>query len=184
MIVNVWIIWLWFTSNDEWLGMEATASDSGTNWITIRNVLENILENIKRPSSWTGLGFIWQCLLPKFSYASKCPTRCQGHCIHRMWPYTVRCRYNAVNFLKKYSQRTTHSSPVKARYGMSFVDPASDWYSSRVPAIIYAVSYYIGPHNNDTRLIPSHIHVELFTLNIKTLSYHNKAPVCTMFSNN
>ena len=39
---------------------------------------------------------------------------------------TVWCCYNAVNFLKKYSQKTPLSSPVRARYGVSFVDPASD----------------------------------------------------------
>ena len=39
--------------------------------------------------------------------------------------YTMRRRYNAVNFLK-YSRKTPHSSPVRARYGVSFVDPASD----------------------------------------------------------
>ena len=33
--------------------------------------------------------------------------------------YTVLWRYNAVSFLKKYSQKTPHSSPIRARYGMS-----------------------------------------------------------------
>ena len=35
---------------------------------------------------------------------------------------------------------------------MSFVDPASDWYSASVPAIIHAISYYTEPRYNDTRL--------------------------------
>ena len=32
---------------------------------------------------------------------------------------TMRCRYIAVKFLKKYQQKTRHSSPVRARYGVS-----------------------------------------------------------------
>ena len=39
-----------------------------------------------------------------------------------------------------------------ARYGVSFVDPASDWCSALVFAIIYAISYYIGPRYNGTLL--------------------------------
>ena len=39
-------------------------------------------------------------------------------------------------------------STQRASYGVSFVDPASDWYSASVPVTIYAVSYYIGPRNN------------------------------------
>ena len=57
-------------------------------------------------------------------------------------------RHNAVKFLKKYSQKMPHSSPIRVSYGVSFVDPASAW----VPAIIYAISYYTGPHYNGTRL--------------------------------
>ena len=34
------------------------------------------------------------------------------------------------------------------RYGVSFVGPASDWYSASVPVIIYAISYNIGPYHN------------------------------------
>ena len=41
---------------------------------------------------------------------------------------------------------------ARARYEMSFVDPAFDWYSAWVPAIIYAISHYIGSSNNDTPL--------------------------------
>ena len=67
-------------------------------------------------------------------------------------PFTVRCRYDAINFIKKYSQKTPHSSPVRARYGASFVDSASDWYSASVPAMIYAISCYIWPRYNGTRL--------------------------------
>ena len=53
---------------------------------------------------------------------------------------TVQCCYNAVN-----SQKTPHSSPIRMRYGVSFVDPASDWYHAPVPVIIYVISYNIGP---------------------------------------
>ena len=35
---------------------------------------------------------------------------------------------------------------------MSFVDPASDWYSASVPVIIYVISYNNGPRYNGTRL--------------------------------
>ena len=65
------------------------------------------------------------------------------------WKSMVWCRYNAVYFLKIVKKNNTHSSP---RYGMSFVDPASVWYSSWVPAIIYVISYYIGPHYTGTPL--------------------------------
>ena len=39
-----------------------------------------------------------------------------------------------------------------ARYGVPFVNPASDWYSAWDPTIIYAVSYYIGMSYNSTPL--------------------------------
>ena len=52
----------------------------------------------------------------------------------------------------KYSQKKPYSSPVRARYGVSFVDPASDWYSASVAVIIYIIYCYIGPRYNGTRL--------------------------------
>ena len=57
-------------------------------------------------------------------------------------------------FSQKYSQNTPYSSPIKATYMyvVSFVYPASDWYSVSVPAIIYAISYYIRPHYDGTWL--------------------------------
>ena len=64
----------------------------------------------------------------------------------------MRCRYNAVDFLNKYSQKTPYSSPVWARYGVSFVDTASEWYSAWFSAIIYIISYYIGARYNGTWL--------------------------------
>ena len=53
-----------------------------------------------------------------------------------MFLTTVQCRYDVANFLKNMNKSTSHSSPVRARYGMSFVDPAPDWYCASVPAII------------------------------------------------
>ena len=48
--------------------------------------------------------------------------------------------------------RSTHSSPVRARYGVSFVDIASDWYFASAPAIFNAISYCFVPRYNGTRL--------------------------------
>ena len=55
---------------------------------------------------------------------------------------TVECCY----------KKTPHSSPIRASYEVSFVDPAADWYSARVPVIIHTISYYIGPRYNSTQL--------------------------------
>ena len=38
------------------------------------------------------------------------------------------------------------------RYGVPFVDPASDWYSASVPVIIYVIFYNIGAHYKGTRM--------------------------------
>ena len=40
---------------------------------------------------------------------------------------------------------------MRVRYGVSIVDPASDWYSASVPVIIYAISYNTGPCYNGTQ---------------------------------
>ena len=69
----------------------------------------------------------------------------------------LKATYSAMpllrgQFSKKYQQKAPHSSPVRARYGVSFVDPGSDWYSSSVSTIINAVSYYIAPRYNGTLL--------------------------------
>ena len=55
-------------------------------------------------------------------------------------------------FSHKHSQKTPHSSPARVRYGVSFVDWASDWYSASVPVIVYVISYDITPRYNGTRL--------------------------------
>ena len=69
---------------------------------------------------------------------------------------TVWCRYRAVSFLTNI-QKTVHSSPVRVKYGVLFVDPASDWYSASIPVIINVMSYNIGPCYNGTQLYFSHI---------------------------
>ena len=71
--------------------------------------------------------------------------------VTQKWHVTVRCCYNTVNFLK-YSQKTPHSSPIRVRYGVSFVDPASDWYHASVHVSIYEIFYNIRLHYNGTRL--------------------------------
>ena len=53
-------------------------------------------------------------------------------------------------FSHKYSQNKPHSSPVRAKYGVSFVNPAADWYS--VAVITHLISYNIGPHYNNMQL--------------------------------
>ena len=65
---------------------------------------------------------------------------------------TVPSRYNAVNFIKKYSPKTPHSSPVRVSYGVSFVGPAFNWYSTSVLETMYAIYCYTGPRYNGTRL--------------------------------
>ena len=68
-------------------------------------------------------------------------------------PQFIQC--NVVITWSIFSQiftKDTHSSPVRAKYGGSFVDSASDWYSASVSAIIYTISYYFGLRYNDTRL--------------------------------
>ena len=66
-------------------------------------------------------------------------------------------QYSAMPFItwsisSKIFTKDTHSLPVRVRYGVSFVGPASEWYFAWVPAIIYAISYYTGPHYNSTQL--------------------------------
>ena len=62
-----------------------------------------------------------------------------------MYPCIVLCHYNAVNFLANIHE--SHS-PIKARYVVSFVDPASDGYFASVPVISYAIFYNVGLHYN------------------------------------
>ena len=78
-----------------------------------------------------------------------------------MWPGVTYIQCGTVItrsfFFQKYSRKAPHSSPVGARYGVSFVGSAPEWYSASVPAMIYAICWYIGPRYNGTRLYSSAI---------------------------
>ena len=52
-------------------------------------------------------------------------------------------------------QMASHSSPVRARYGVSFVNIISDSYFAPVIVVPYVKSCYIGPCYNGTPLYPS-----------------------------
>ena len=72
---------------------------------------------------------------------------------HDKWHTYQKCRKllqcGAVITRSIFSQIFT---PVRARYGVSHVDPASEWYFASVLAIIYVISYNIWPRYNGTRL--------------------------------
>ena len=68
----------------------------------------------------------------------------------------VRCRYNAVNFLLTFSQNTSHSSPVRARYGMYFVGSNCGSYFASVTAMMYAIACFILLCYNGIRLYRPH----------------------------
>ena len=61
---------------------------------------------------------------------------------------TVRCCYNAVNFLA--NPHNIH--PFRARYGVSFVSTHSDIWNAWVNAVLYELSCYTGLRYNGTRL--------------------------------
>ena len=67
-------------------------------------------------------------------------------------PYTMWCRFNAVNFLANIHKMTPHSSPIRVSYGVSYVDPAPDWYFASGPVIICVITYNIGPRYHTTWL--------------------------------
>ena len=63
--------------------------------------------------------------------------------------------YSAVplkrgQFSHKYPQKTPQNSPVRARYGVSFVDPVSNSYSASISVIINVIPYNIEPCYNGT----------------------------------
>ena len=80
--------------------------------------------------------------------------------------HTVACSLRLwlqqITFLKKAilccvwkgtsSQKTLYMSPVRVRYGMSFVYYNSDLYSARVISMVYASSFWIAPYYNGTQL--------------------------------
>ena len=51
-----------------------------------------------------------------------------------------KVQFGAVITQSIFSQKTPHSSPVRAGYGVSFVDTTSDLYSALVPVIISEIS--------------------------------------------
>ena len=55
-------------------------------------------------------------------------------------------------FFQKSPQRSFHSSPVKASYGVSFVGSNSGWYLVSATAVIRAITWYIGPRFSGSRL--------------------------------
>ena len=48
------------------------------------------------------------------------------------------------------SRKTPHSSPVRARYGVSLVSINSYLCAASITAALYVISFYIGPRCNDT----------------------------------
>ena len=54
----------------------------------------------------------------------------------------VRCRYDAVDFLQNTHKRHPHSSPVRSRFGVSFVSSKSDLCSgvTVVISVLYEIS--------------------------------------------
>ena len=55
---------------------------------------------------------------------------------------TVRCRYNAVGFLKNPHNHNPNSSPVRARYEVSFVNSNADLYYVSLSAVRYVICYF------------------------------------------
>ena len=55
-------------------------------------------------------------------------------------------------FSPKFTRKTLHSSPARARYGMSLVDQNPDAHSASVTEVMHAILCYIGPRYNGTRL--------------------------------
>ena len=74
-----------------------------------------------------------------------------------------------------------HSSPVRARYEVHFVDSASDLYSASVTLIVYVISYNIGPRYNGTWLyMPSHYLHQCWIIIV--INHRGHWPMCTLLS--
>ena len=77
-------------------------------------------------------------------------------------------------FSPKFSQDTSHSSPVRARYGMYFVGSNSGSCFASVTTVMYAISYYIGPRYNGTRHCYFNIrHIVIIIYQLLTNHYPN-----------
>ena len=81
--------------------------------------------------------------------------------------YTVRRRYNSVNFLENPLKIHPMSRPlnslVGARYGVTFVSSHTDLCLASVTVMMYAISCHIGPRYNGTRLYESSYMLYQFT---------------------
>ena len=74
---------------------------------------------------------------------------------------TVRCCYNAVNFLRNHHDQHYIDSPARARCGIYFVGTNS--YLCSVNVVLYRISCYIGVRYNGTRLyLKQHSHTGLW----------------------
>ena len=65
--------------------------------------------------------------------------------------YTVRCSYNAVNFLPNPHNIHPIVRPLRARYGV-ILSVQTVSYTTSVTTLMYAISCYIGPRYNGNRL--------------------------------
>ena len=65
---------------------------------------------------------------------------------------TVRCRYNAVKFLRNPHNIPSICPPVRVRCGVSLVSTNSDLYSVPATLSMFTISCYIGPRCGGTRL--------------------------------
>ena len=89
---------------------------------------------------------------------------------------SIRTIYSAVllwgaQFSPKSSQNTSHTSPVRARYGMYFVGLNCDSYPASVTAVMYAISCYIGMCYNGTELyVCIYIYIYIYWSGHKTVA--------------
>ena len=89
-------------------------------------------------------------IVPEYGPAQYC------HVLWHLQSVCFSCLYSAVplkrvNFVPKSSQ-TSHSSPVRARYGLSVVILKSDSFSVAAITVPYVTSRQIGPRYNGTWL--------------------------------
>ena len=54
------------------------------------------------------------------------------------------------SIFSKILTKHTHSSPVRSRYGVSFVNQKSDLVNAFVAELLYEISRFIGPRHNGT----------------------------------
>ena len=93
----------------------------------------------RKHQSSASLAFVWGIHRDRWIPSTKGQLR--GKCFHLM---TSSCTES--------SQNTSHSSPVRARYGVYFVCSNCGLYFVPITAVMYAVSCYIGLRYNGTWL--------------------------------